>query len=126
LRDTSLDRQSRLLDELRAMGQNPPVLESRELLKDPEGVLGQLCDQLFIPFEPTMLRWTPGPRPEDGIWAPHWYRNVHKSSGFLPYQPKETLFPAALKPLLAECLPHYDRLFEHAIRAGTPRSDPPR
>lgn len=34
-------------------------------------------DCLKFPF-----RWEPGPKPFDGLWAPYWYRNTHKSTGF--------------------------------------------
>lgn len=27
--------------------------------------------------------WQPGPRAEDGVWAPLWYKQVHQSSGFI-------------------------------------------
>ena len=63
-----------------------------------------------------MLRWEAGPRAEDGVWAPHWYHAVHKSTGFAPYTPK-TDFPEALETLLAECAPWYEKLFAHALCA---------
>ena len=117
LADTGLRRQWELFSELRESGQRPAVLDSRELLVDPAGVLRQFCGYLGHPFASAMLEWPPGPRPEDGVWAPHWYHAVHKSTGFAPYRAK-TGFPEHLEPLLAECQPWYDRLFEHAIRAS--------
>ena len=35
-----------------------------------------------------MLQWEKGARIEDGIWAKYWYKNIHNSSGFLPYTEK--------------------------------------
>lgn len=116
LADTGLRRQWELLQVLRAQGQPPLVLDSRELLLDPEAVLRELCARLDMPFVKGMLRWPAGPRPEDGIWARHWYHAVHKSTGFAGYRAKDN-FPAELEPLLAECQPWYDKLFAHAIRA---------
>lgn len=58
-----------------------------------------------------MLQWPAGPRPEDGVWAKYWYDSVHRSTGFAPYQPESTPFPDQLKPLLEECLPHYEELY---------------
>jgi hypothetical protein len=118
LSDTGLAVQSELLSELRELGQDPPVLDSRELLLDPPGVLRQLCGRLGIPFEEAMLRWTAGPRPEDGVWARHWYHNLHRSTGFAPYRAKTGPFPPQLAPLLAECRPHYETLCGSAFRAG--------
>jgi hypothetical protein len=115
LRDTGLAVQSGLLDELRSIGQEPPVLDARLLLLDPPGVLRGLCRRIGLDFDPGMLAWTPGPRPEDGVWAPHWYGNVHRSTGFLPDREKTAPFPEALRPLLSECRPHYERLRSLAI-----------
>ncbi len=117
LRDTSLCIQADLFDELVDLGQNSPVLDSRHLLLDPAGVLAELCRRLRLPFEPAMLSWLAGPKPEDGIWAPHWYNNVHKSTGFLPFAEKTTPFPDRLKPLLNECRPCYQRLVRYAIKS---------
>jgi hypothetical protein len=117
LRDTGLEQQAALLDDLKGKGQAPPVLDARELLLDPHGVLRQLCEQLGLPFEETMLQWPAGPIPEDGVWAPYWYDAVHRSTSFRPYRPKTAPFPEHLKPLLAECRPYYEHLYGHAIRA---------
>jgi hypothetical protein len=122
LRDTAFAAQTELLDELLELGQDPAVLDARLLLLDPAGVLAELCGRLGIEFEPSMLSWPAGARPEDGAWAPHWYRNVHRSTGFRPYRPNDTPLPDELRPLFEECRPHYARLFERALgpkSAGT-------
>lgn len=118
LADTGLAFQTTLARDLLRMGQDAPVLDARELLIDPRGVLSELCRRLSIPFQEAMLSWKPGPRTEDGVWAPHWYAAVHRSSGFQPYEKKTAPFPAALKPLLDECRPHYEELSDTAIRTG--------
>ncbi len=118
LRDTGFKGQTDLLALLREYGQEPLVIDSRELLRDPPGVLATLCAGVGIEFDDSMLRWEAGPRPEDGVWAPHWYTNVHKSTGFEPYRPKLEPFPPHLEPLLAECQPYYDTLYQLAIKAG--------
>jgi hypothetical protein len=118
LRDTGYAAQVELLDRLRALGQPELVLDSTELLRDPEGVLTRLCAALGLPWEPAMLHWPAGPKPYDGCWAPDWYENVHRSTGFEPYRPKTEPVPARLGPLLAECLPLYERLYGAAIKAA--------
>lgn len=118
LADTGLKRQWQLFEKLRAAGRAPIVLDSRELLLDPTSVLSELCERLALAFDPRMLHWTAGPIPEDGIWAPHWYHAVHRSTGFAPYRPKGS-FPDALSKLLAECRPWYDKLFEYALVHST-------
>ena len=117
LRDTGLEVQVELLEIERAKGRDPLVLDARELLLDPEGVLKEVCRRLGLRFDPAMLSWPAGPKPEDGPWAPHWYGSVHRSTGFAPYRAKAEPFPARLAPLLARCRPLYERLSRHAIRA---------
>lgn len=116
LEDTGLATQWQLFERLIANGQDPVVLDSRELLLDPAGVLGSLCEHLDLDYTDKMLTWPAGARAEDGVWAPHWYHAVHKSTGFAPYVAKSE-FPQNLEALLAECKPWYDKLFAHAIIA---------
>lgn len=122
LADTGLQRQWELFSGLLEAGQTPAVLDSRELLTNPRNVLGALCERIGVPFTPAMLAWEAGPRPEDGVWAPHWYHAVHQSTGFGPYRAKKE-FPDRLKPLLDECAPWYEKLVEHAIPADAKGAD---
>lgn len=116
LADTGLRRQCQLLQELNARNQETVVIDSRELLTNPEAILLELCTRLGLSFEKAMLNWPAGPRAEDGVWAKHWYHAVHKSTGFDEYRPKDE-FPAKLQSLLDECQPWYDELYAQAIRA---------
>ena len=116
LADTGLRRQWELFERLRGQGRSPAVVDSRELLLDPAGVLATLCAHVGLDFDDRMLRWDAGPRPEDGVWAPHWYEAVHKSTGWSPFVAKEH-FPDRLDDLLRVCKPWYDRLFAHAVPA---------
>jgi hypothetical protein len=117
LRDTGLREQDVILESILARGERPIVLDARDLLLDPPAVLQRACAALGVPFDGAMLSWPAGPKPEDGIWAEHWYHNVHTSTGFAPYRPPENQFPAHLEPLLGECLPYYGRLEAYAITA---------
>ncbi len=112
---TSLPMQVSMLDRILDSGGSPIVIESKRLLLDPEGVLTTVCERLGLDWDPAMLSWDEGPKPEDGVWAPHWYDNVHRSTGFAPYREKDEPVPAHLEPLLAECQPLFERLREHAI-----------
>jgi hypothetical protein len=110
LRDTGYAAQTSLLRELRALGQQPCVVVAHEILKDPRRELTRLCRSVGLAFDPAMLSWKPGARPEDGVWAPHWYASVHSSSGFLPYRKKSQPVPERWLPLLDECRRHYAEL----------------
>jgi Sulfotransferase domain len=94
-----------------------PVVDSRDLLADPEGVLRALCQALGVPFDGRMLAWPPGPRDSDGVWAPYWYDSVLASTGFAAYQPPARPLPARLESLAAQCVPCFERLHRHRIVA---------
>ena len=92
------------------------VLDATFLLKNPERVLRKLCKACGIAFDPTMLEWTSGSRPEDGVWAKYWYQNVHRSTGFQPYTEKSDPFPKHLLSLLKECERFYNVLVSKALK----------
>jgi hypothetical protein len=96
-----------------------PVLDSADLLAAPEAALRALCAALDVPFSAAMLRWPPGPRDTDGVWAPYWYDSVRRSTGFVPVPAAGPSAPArldpALEPLLDECLPYYEKLRKNKI-----------
>jgi hypothetical protein len=87
-----------------------PVIDSRDLLENPEGMLRALCDALSIPFTTAMLSWPAGPRDSDGVWGPHWYESVWRSTGFGSYRPPREPLPARLTGLAARCRQYYERL----------------
>ena len=93
-----------------------PVIDSRDLLRAPGPVLRALCDAVGVEFDPAMLSWPAGPRETDGVWAPYWYDTVRASTGFGPPTDSVPAVPERLEPLLAQCLPFYERLAAHRIR----------
>lgn len=115
LRDTGFRRQCEIVSLLEGWGRSPAVVDSRRLLEAPREILEKLCRHLQLEFDPAMLRWPAGPKPYDGAWAPHWYRNVHLTTGFQPYRPRNGRIPPDLRPLLDECRPYYRRLLRRAI-----------
>ena len=110
-------KQLELYEQLKAYGTLKAIVEARELLLNPERVLRILCECLGLEFDPAMLQWEAGPRPEDGVWAPHWYANVHRSTGFQPYVEKKIELSPDQERLAKACMPYYDQLFEEAIKA---------
>jgi len=117
--EIGVPQQARLYDYVRnELGQDPPVIDSGALLRDPEGHLRSLCDRLGIAFDPNMLAWPPGPRDSDGIWAPHWYESVWKSTGFGPPRDEMRELDAAAQAVVEACRPAYERLSEHRLRVA--------
>jgi Sulfotransferase domain len=97
-----------------------PVVDSRDLLTDPEAILRALCRAVNVPFTGTMLSWPAGPRDSDGVWAPHWYDSVRASTGFAAYRPPAQPLPARLEPLAERCLPYFQRLHAYRLTKGGP------
>lgn len=110
MRDIGYQMQYELLEELKAKGLPIIVIDSKDILLNPEKELKKLCKAINIPFDPAMLRWTAGPRAEDGCWAPYWYANVHQSTGFMPYREKDDELKEELIPLYMEAKDYYERL----------------
>lgn len=113
--DTGYDKLKALSDAIVAKGDRPIVIDSRRLLDSPETVLRELCRRVGIDYQADMMSWPDGPKTYDGVWAPHWYHNVHKSITFATYTPKTEPFPNRLRPLLDECQELYDSLLPYAI-----------
>jgi len=93
-----------------------PVLDSADFLADPQAHLRWLCRWLGIGFTPAMLRWPPGPRDSDGVWAPHWYAAVWASTGFEPRRPREVMLGAYDAAVAKACRPAYEALRERRLR----------
>jgi hypothetical protein len=117
LRDVGYKLHTELLSLLQSIGQDPPVLDSQQILLNPKKVLGELCERIGIPFQEAMLSWQAGARPEDGSWAKYWYKSVHQSTGLGKYVQKSEPFSETLKLLLEECKPYYEQLRTVAIKA---------
>ncbi|KAF8720980.1 hypothetical protein HU200_023389 [Digitaria exilis] len=118
-----------IYSELSELGKPPPVIDADDLQREPEAVLRGLCEDLGIPFQPQMLKWEAGPREFDGIWAPWWYRSVHKSTGFSKSRQYPLTFPFSFYDLLEQSLPFYNMLKRQVRRTigsqQIPLPDPP-
>ncbi|MDN3637158.1 hypothetical protein QWY85_20975 [Neolewinella lacunae] len=113
--DVGIGQQHELYHTLKAAGKLTAVVDSARLLQNPAGVLSRLCAAIGIAYTPAMLQWPAGPRPEDGVWAPYWYANVHASTGFQPYVPKDYPLPPHLEAIAEACQPLYATLLEAAL-----------
>jgi hypothetical protein len=96
-------------------GQTPVVIESVDVLKDPEGVLSLLCEQLNVPFDKAMLKWPKGYRESDGVWADHWYNSVIESTEFAPYQPKVNQLTPEEQSIADACQPYFHELQKYKL-----------
>jgi Sulfotransferase domain len=114
--DIGLLQQQWLLERWDSCGSDVPVIDSADFLRDPEAHLRWLCDWLGIAFTERMLRWPPGPRDSDGVWAPHWYDAVLASTGFEPPRPRVVDLSPHDAAVAEACRPAYDALHERRVR----------
>jgi Sulfotransferase domain len=113
--DIGVLQQGWLLDLWDEHGLDVPVIDAKDFLSDPEGHLRWLCAWLGIPFTDRMLSWPPGPRDSDGVWAPHWYAAVWRSTGFEPWRPRDISLSAHDAGVAEACRPTYESLYERRI-----------
>lgn len=119
--ELGFEQQARLFDHVcERTGHAPPVLDAADVLQDPRGMLGALCAKLDIPFTERMLRWPAGPRASDGVWAPHWYATVERSTGFAAYRPRSVEPTDFQKRLVDQCRPHYEKLAAFLLMPALP------
>ncbi|MEJ8574115.1 hypothetical protein [Microbaculum marinum] len=111
LEDIGFLQQAELFDLVAdALGEPPPVIDARDVLEDPKGMLAALCGAVGIPFRDEMLAWDPGFRATDGVWGAHWYEAVAASTGFGPPNPDVEDLPPHLLRIAEAARPIYDRL----------------
>ncbi|RME17223.1 MAG: HAD family hydrolase, partial [Alphaproteobacteria bacterium] len=110
LADIGFTQQTDLFDHVVALGQEPLVIDSSDIRRDPSRALQALCAALGISWTDRMLSWPTGGHPADGVWAPVWYDAVHRSRGFAGPEGPLPALDGAGRRLLDEALPHYERL----------------
>jgi hypothetical protein len=117
--ELGFEQQSRIFEHVcERLGAVPPVIDAEDVLKSPAAVLAALCVRLGIPFSERMLRWPAGPRDSDGVWAPHWYQAVERSTGFEPYRDRKPALTPFQARLVEHCRPHYERIAAHRLKAA--------
>ncbi|MFP4002617.1 MAG: HAD family hydrolase [Alphaproteobacteria bacterium] len=113
----SFEVQIRIFEFLSAHGISCPVVDASDVLKAPRAMLTALCHALGIPFTDKMLSWPPGPRESDGVWGPHWYDAVTKSTGFKPFEARQISLAPELAALARTCAGPYEFLHERRLKA---------
>ncbi|HEY5744562.1 MAG TPA: sulfotransferase family protein [Chryseolinea sp.] len=116
LRDIGIEYQASLFKRLKANGQDPVVLDSAEVVAHPTAILSQLCRRVGLPFEEAMLQWPAGPKSYDGVWAPHWYANVHRSTGFEQQTTSSRPLPRSLESLNDTAQRYYEMLLPFSLQ----------
>jgi hypothetical protein len=115
LRDVALREQLDAATQLQSLGARLVVVDSDALLADPERGFRRVCSALDLEFRPEQLSWPAGPKGYDGVWAPHWYRQVHGSTRFGTPSPEPPRMPEHLEALAEESAPLFARLANQAL-----------
>jgi hypothetical protein len=101
-----------------ATGATPVVVDSDDLLDQPEATVRTYCEAVGIPFLAQALSWQPGMRSE---WqgTQRWHEATSQTSGFgrrVSDSPKEIATSPMLQAYVDFHLPFYEELYANALR----------
>lgn len=114
--DIGSAQQAQLFDEVAQRNGAPPVvMDATDFLRAPEAHLRALCEVLQIPFVASMLSWPSGPRASDGVWAPHWYEAVWRSTGFSAAAPPAVVLTGEAARAAEQAQPFYKSLYRYRL-----------
>jgi len=109
LADIGFDKQVMLYERLGGL-----IVDSVDIRADPERMLRSICAAIDLKFDPAMLDWPAGPHAADGVWAPHWYGAIHKSTGFAGPEGPLPVLEGENRAVLDAAMPFYEQL--HTVR----------
>ncbi len=119
--EVGFPEQRALFDLLWALqGEPPPVIDSDDLLENPQDMTYAYCNAVDIPFKPEALHWEPGGDPSEHSWwdGGSFHHNLAKSTGLTP-QPRRYVemesTPLRVQQVYRRMKPHYDRLHQYRI-----------
>lgn len=115
LADIGVSQQAELFDQLTGSGHNPVVVDSTDIRRDPETMLRRLCDSIGLKWDPAMLHWPKGGHPDDGVWARHWYKSVHESTGFAEAEQELPVLDQSGQVLVEAAMPFFEVLQQKKI-----------
>jgi hypothetical protein len=116
LEDLGFVQQCEVFDFVRERtDSNPPVVDAKDILQNPERMLRMLCAAIGVEFDKAMLSWPSGLRETDGMWAKYWYDEVARSTSFQPYKPRDGVVPGHLSEIYQRCRGCYERLYKYRL-----------
>tara|TARA_B100000886_G_scaffold136661_1_gene92282 strand:- start:12379 stop:13089 length:711 start_codon:yes stop_codon:yes gene_type:complete len=105
-------QQYEIIKYLKKINKSYLIIDSSELLKNPEKVLSNWCMKINIKFDKSMLTWKKGNYVSDGIWWKSWYDNVVKTTGFKEYKKKDINIENKYDSIYNESMKYYSYLKE--------------
>ena len=116
--DLGFEQLAEISDYVARQGRPVIAVDADVLVRSPRRVLLALCDALEIEFREEMLSWRAGPRPSDGVWAPHWYAGVWASTGFSPTSPAMERLSPGLERVVDSLRAAHGRVCQRARMLG--------
>ena len=120
--EVGFPEQRALFDLLKALnGSAPPVLDSDDLLENPEIMTKAFCESVDIPFIKDALTWEAGGDPSEHSWwdGGSFHHNLAKSTGLKPQERRYVEIedaPDRVKQVHRRMKPHYDRLYDFRLK----------
>ncbi len=119
--EVGFPEQRALFDLLTALnGTPPPVIDSDDLLEDPQRMVKLWCDAVGIRFIPEALTWPAGGDPSEHSWwdGGSFHGNLANSTGLTPQTRKYVEVndaPDRVKQVYRRMRPHYEHLYQCRI-----------
>jgi len=115
--DVGFEQQHRLFKHVvNRIDNNPLVVSATDILANPALALQAICTKAGIGFDPRMLKWPPGPRQSDGVWAPYWYEQVQQSTGFKASPARDVALTVKQSQVVEQCQPYYNSMLAYCLQ----------
>ena len=120
--EVGFPEQRALFDLLWALdGKIPPVVESDDLLNNPEKMTEAFCNAVGIGFIPEALKWEPGNDPSAHSWwdGGSFHANLASSKGLARQTRKYVEIEDSapwVRQIHRRMMPHYEWMHKHRIR----------
>jgi len=116
LEDIGFKQQAEIFEQVvETTGNIPAVLDSDDILANPEAALRALCEHICLEFQSNMLHWPKGGHKDDGVWSSHWYKSVWESDGFAKPAASTSLLSPEGRAVFEAAHPFYEQLYQHRI-----------
>lgn len=119
--EAGFPEQRALFDLLWALnGSPPPVIDSDDLLDQPDAVTEAFCEGVGLAYRPEALSWAPGGDPSEHSWwdGGSFHANLAQSTGLTRQKRTYTDIsqsPARVQQVYRRMIPHYQRLYDHRL-----------
>jgi len=111
--DLGYAQQYEIIKFLKKLNKSYIIIDSSELLKNPEKLLSIWCRKMNIKFYKSMLSWEKGNSIYDGIWWKSWYDNVINTTGFQKFEVKDITIENKYDSIYNESMKYYNYLKEN-------------